>query len=208
MDYQPPARRRHARAITATGPSGGRALQERDLWVFAYGSLIWRPGFDFAERRQARLRGYRRRFCMTSIHYRGTPDRPGLVLALDACGDGECAGVAYRVEAPRAASVLAYLRERELVSYAYVERHLPVELDDGRRVEALAYVTNPAHPQYCGHLSPEEQADVIVAASGPMGPNREYLLQTEASLAALGLDDPDLSSLAALVRARIDASLA
>jgi glutathione-specific gamma-glutamylcyclotransferase len=183
-------------------------LRERDLWVFAYGSLLWRPGFAFDERRGARLKGFRRRFCMTSIHYRGTPQRPGLVLALDACDGAECAGLAYRVAADRAEAALAYLRERELVSYAYLERRLPVEIDDGRVVEALAYVTNPDHPQYCGHLTPEQQAEVILAATGPMGPNRDYLLETEASLLALGLHDPDLTRLASLVRARIRQPLA
>lgn len=178
-------------------------MLEADLWVFAYGSLIWRPGFAYAERRPARLKGYRRRFCMSSIHYRGTPERPGLVLALDAAAGGACAGLAYRVERAEAAGVHAYLRERELVSYAYDEARLTVALDDGASVEALAYVTNPAHPQYRGGLTLEEQAAVIAAARGPMGPNAEYLLQTEAALVALGLEDPDLRALADLVRGRL-----
>lgn len=181
-------------------------MTESDLWIFAYGSLIWRPGFDFAERRPAHLRGYRRRFCMTSIHYRGTPERPGLVLALDECEGAECAGLAYRVAPPHAAEVHAYLRRRELVSYAYDERFLPLTLDDGRTVEALAYVTNTEHPQYCGDLDLAAQAAMIATAVGPMGPNVEYLLQTEASLLALGIEDPDLSRLAALVRERLGAS--
>ncbi len=170
------------------------------VWVFAYGSLLWRPGFDFAERRPATLQGWWRAFCMTSIHYRGTPEAPGLVLALDAEAGGRCAGLAYRVEAARAEAVVAYLRERELVSYAYDEMRLPVRLDDGREVEALAYVTNRAHPQYRGGLGLDEQAAVIARAVGPMGPNVEYLMNTIASLAALGIDDPDLSRLAELVR--------
>ena len=90
------------------------------FWVFGYGSLIWQPGFDFADRRVATLTGYRRAFCMTSIVYRGTPEAPGLVLALDrGDGAGSCVGVAYQVAAEGAAATLAYLRERELVSYAY-----------------------------------------------------------------------------------------
>lgn len=180
-------------------------MTDRDLWIFAYGSLLWRPGFTPAERRRARLAGYRRRFCMTSVHYRGTPERPGLVLALDACDGAECEGLAYRVEATQAEAVHAYLRERELVSYAYDERFLAVRLDDGSEVAALAYVTNPGHPQYCGHLGLDEQAGIIAAAIGPMGPNVEYLLQTEASLHALGIDDPDLGTLSALVRQRLEA---
>jgi glutathione-specific gamma-glutamylcyclotransferase len=99
--------------------------------------------------------------------------------------------------------VHAYLQERELVSYAYDERRLPVVLDGGETVEALAYVTNTAHPQYRGGLSLAEQAAVIAAAAGPMGPNADYLLRTEASLAAHGLADADLSALSALVRARL-----
>ena len=180
-------------------------MEDRDLWVFAYGSLIWRPGFPYAEHRRARLIGYRRRFCMTSIHYRGTPERPGLVLAL-APEPGECAGLAYRVAGRDAAAVLGYLRERELVSYAYDERRLPVVLETGATVEALAYLTNTAHPQYRGDLSLDEQAEVIARAAGPMGPNADYLLKTQESLAAHGIDDPDLDALAALVRTRLRAA--
>ena len=174
-----------------------------DLWVFGYGSLVWAPGFAFAERRLATLQGYRRAFCMTSIHYRGTPEAPGLVLALDRADTGACAGVAYRVEAPQAAEVLAYLRARELVSYAYDEARLAVTLDGGEEVEAVTYVTNRAHPQYRGGLSLETQAAVIARAIGPRGPNAEYLLNTAAGLAALGIADPDLERLAALVRSTV-----
>lgn len=175
-------------------------MAARDLWVFAYGSLIWRPDFAYAERLRARLPGYRRRFCMASIRYRGTPEAPGLVLALAPDADGACAGLAYRVPGEAAAEVRAYLQARELVSYAYLERHLPVELETGATVEALAYVTDPDHPQYRGGLSLDEQAAVIARARGPMGPNVDYLMQTEASLAAHGLPDPEISALATLVR--------
>ena len=177
-----------------------------DLWVFGYGSLIWHPGFDFDDRRLAVLRGYRRAFCMTSIAYRGTPEAPGLVLALDADADGSCAGVAYHVPAATAAATHAYLRERELVSYAYDEARVALVLDDGRAVEALAYVSNRAHPQYAGGLTLEDQAEVIARARGPRGPNADYLLNTVDSLAALGLHDPDLVRLAGMVRARIGGS--
>jgi glutathione-specific gamma-glutamylcyclotransferase len=182
---------------------GKSEMTDAGLWVFAYGSLMWRPGFDFAERRVATLQGYRRRFCMTSVHYRGTPERPGLVLALDADEAGHCAGVVYRVEGPHSAATLAYLRERELVSYAYCEIIHEVELDDGRRVEALVYVSDRGHPQYLGGLTIEEQADVISRAVGPMGPNAEYLMNTIESLDALGVADPDLQQLATLVRGRL-----
>lgn len=171
-----------------------------DVWIFGYGSLIWKPGFDWAERRLAALTGWRRSFCMSSIHYRGTPEAPGLVLALDADPEGLCHGVAYRLAPGTAEATLAYLRARELVTDAYDEHRLPLALDDGRRVEAYAYVMNRAHPQYRGGLSLVEQAEVIARAAGPMGPNAEYLLNTVASLDALGLEDAELAELAALVR--------
>lgn len=183
-----------------TGVSG-------DLWVFGYGSLIWHPGFDFDDRRLAVLAGYRRAFCMTSIVYRGTPEAPGLVLALDADPAGRCAGLAYHVPAATAAATHAYLRERELVSDAYDEARVALVLDDGRTVEAIAYVSNRGHAQYAGGLSLDQQAEVIARARGPRGANADYLINTVESLAALGLDDPDLARLAALVRARLAAAV-
>jgi cation transport protein ChaC len=174
----------------------------QDAWVFAYGSLIWRPGFAFAERRLATLDGYRRSFCMASIRYRGTPEAPGLVLALDVDPAGACEGLAYRLSAESREATVAYLRARELISYAYDEARLPLRLDDGRRVEALAYVTNRAHPQYRGGLSLDDQAEVIARAHGPMGPNVEYLMNTVEGLSALGLVDPELDRLVELVRRR------
>lgn len=173
------------------------------FWVFGYGSLIWQPGFAFADRRVATLHGYRRAFCMSSIVYRGTPEAPGLVLALDrGDGAGHCVGVAYQVAPEEAQGTLAYLRERELVSYAYTEAVLAVDLEDGARVEALTYVSNPSHPQYRGGLTLEAQAEIIARAVGPRGPNEEYLRNTVAGLDALGLHDPDLARLSELVAAR------
>jgi cation transport protein ChaC len=174
-----------------------------DLWVFGYGSLIWQPGFAFEERFVATLRGYRRAFCMSSVVYRGTPEAPGLVLALDADPEGACAGVAYRVAGGASEAVLAYLRERELVSYAYSEVRLPVEIAGRGSVEAVAYVSDPAHPQYRGGLGLEAQAEVIARARGPRGANADYLFNTIDGLDALGLADPGLARLAELVRQRL-----
>lgn len=174
---------------------------DQPLWVFGYGSLIWDPGFAFADRRRARLVGWRRSFCMHSIHYRGTPEAPGLVLALDADPSGSCEGVAYGVDAAQAGAVTDYLRARELISYAYVEARLPVILDDGRSVPALTYVINRDHSQYAGHLPPEDQARIIAERSGERGPNADYLYATAAHLHDLGVPDPDLDWLAARVRA-------
>jgi len=171
------------------------------MWVFGYGSLVWNPGFDAAERVIARLPGYRRSFCMRSIHHRGTPEAPGLVLALDAVAGGSCEGVALRAEAARADEVLACLRARELISSAYLERRVEVALADGRRVEALTYVVDPEHEQYCGGLDLEEQAQIIARAQGGRGPNTEYLFNTTTHLRELGLHDGELDWLVRRVRA-------
>ncbi|MDR5654921.1 gamma-glutamylcyclotransferase [Ruixingdingia sedimenti] len=171
-----------------------------ELWVFGYGSLIWNPGFAVAERAVARLPGWRRSFCMWSIHHRGTPEAPGLVLALDAAAGMACQGVAFRVAPGTEEETLAGLRERELVSSAYLETVQPLYLADGRARQALAYVVDPDHVQYCGGLDPEEQARIIARATGGRGPNRDYLWNTAAHLAELGIADPDLEWLAARVR--------
>ena len=172
-----------------------------DLWIFGYGSLIWNPGFAHSAARIATLSGYRRTFCMRSIHHRGTPARPGLVLALDAEPGAECRGLAFRVAAPIAEETLEYLRARELISAAYVETRQPLALEDGQTVMAVAYVIERAHDQYCGGLTLEEQAQIIARAHGGRGPNCDYLHQTAAHLAQLGLNDPDLDWLSARVRA-------
>lgn len=171
------------------------------LWVFGYGSLMWNPGFAHEEREIARLAGYHRSFCMRSIHHRGTVERPGLVLALDAMAGAACDGVAFRVAAERAEATRAYLRERELISAAYLERVLPVDLAGGRRVEALCFVIDPEHAQYCGGMALEDQARIIAGARGGRGPNDEYLFNTAEHLAGIGLADDDLLWLADRVRA-------
>ncbi|MGD9294896.1 MAG: gamma-glutamylcyclotransferase [Roseobacter sp.] len=170
------------------------------MWVFGYGSLLWNPGFDVAEQVIATLPGYARSFCMRSIHHRGTEENPGLVLALDADPAHTCEGVALAVKKGSEADTLAYLRERELISSAYLERELEVDLKDGRRVTAVAYVINPGHVQYCGGLPLEEQARIIARAVGGMGPNTEYLYNTAQHLTEIGLHDPDLEWLSQRVR--------
>ena len=175
-----------------------------DLWVFAYGSLMWKPGFDYEERRRARLPGYVRRFCLDSITYRGTPDYPGLVLALDEEPVEACEGVAYRVAAPARRAVHDYLRARELVTYSYLEKFLPLDLEGGERVEALAYVMDRAHRQYRGGLSRDEQAEVIARAVGPAGSNVEYLENTIRHLADLGVEDVEMAD----IHRRVSALLA
>tara|TARA_R110002049_G_scaffold29972_3_gene102068 strand:+ start:15940 stop:16464 length:525 start_codon:yes stop_codon:yes gene_type:complete len=162
------------------------------MWVFGYGSLLWNPGFEVAESVIATLPGYARSFCMRSIHHRGTEAEPGLVLALDAVPGSACEGVALRVAEGHEASTLAYLRERELISSAYLEETLTAHLTDGRDVDALVYVIDAAHVQYCGALPLEEQAQIIARAVGDRGPNTEYLFNTANHLAEVGLHDPAL----------------
>ncbi|MFA5580390.1 MAG: gamma-glutamylcyclotransferase [Paracoccaceae bacterium] len=175
----------------------------QQIWIFGYGSLIWNPGFRWGERVIARLVGYQRSFCMHSIHHRGSPEAPGLVLALDAAEGAICDGVAFCVAGADADETLAYLRERELISSAYREAVLPLDLADGRRVDALAYVIDRDHVQYCGDLALEEQASIIAHATGGRGPNAEYLHNTVQHLDALGLEDAPLRWLDARVRSMV-----
>lgn len=175
-------------------------MTPRPLWVFGYGSLMWNPGFEAAERQLATLPGFARTFCMWSIHHRGTEDDPGLVLALDPHPDQVCRGLAFRVADERAEETIAYLRERELISSAYLEEQHDVDLDDGRRVRAVTYVIDTAHRQYCGGMPLERQADIIAHATGGRGPNTEYLWNTVAHLEELGIEDAELEWLARRVR--------
>jgi glutathione-specific gamma-glutamylcyclotransferase len=170
-----------------------------DLWIFGYGSLLWNPGFVPVEAVTARLFGWHRSFCMLSIHHRGTEDDPGLVLALDAAPFAVCTGRALRVAKDEEGAVLAALRERELISSAYVEREFPVQLSDGREVSALTYVVDPAHRQYCRFDLPT-QAAMIARAKGGRGPNADYLFKTADHLASIGIDDPEIAALAGMVR--------
>lgn len=172
------------------------------LWVFGYGSLIWNPGFPVAQQRIARAKGWHRSFCMRSIHHRGTVDDPGLVLALDRAEAAFCDGVAFAVPPGAEAATIATLRERELISSAYLETTLTVDTDQGP-ITALTYVIDPDHDQYCGGLALETQAQIIAQAVGGRGPNRDYLWATTTHLADLGIADPDLEWLATRVRALI-----
>lgn len=170
-----------------------------DVWVFAYGSLMWRPGFPCEEARHARLTGYRRCFCIYSVHHRGTPARPGMVLGLDR--GGACEGIAYRVAAPNAAETVRYLRAREQVNGVYREAHVPVELIEGprREVLALAYIVERAHPNYAGRLPLARQARLIRGGQGVSGNNLDYLISTLRHLDELGIRERELERLLAVI---------
>ena len=168
-------------------------LPSGDLWVFGYGSLMWRPGFDYVERQLAWLRGYHRALCIYSHVHRGTPERPGLVLGLDR--GGSCRGVAFRVEAAKAEATIAYLRAREQVTAVYVERWVRLRLDDGREVVAVTYVVDRAHVQYAGKLPLETILEYVRRGVGQSGDNPAYVLNTHRHLAELSLRDPILAQL-------------
>ncbi|MDP5307815.1 gamma-glutamylcyclotransferase [Paracoccus spongiarum] len=177
---------------------------QKVFWIFGYGSLMWDPGFHPAETVKARLAGYARTFCMRSTRYRGTTETPGLVLGLDVDQGAECSGLALRVAEEDHDHVMLYLRERELVTGAYQEQLVTVALEDGRRIEAIAYVMRRDHEQYVGNLCHREQAEIIARATGGRGPNAEYLFNTARHLAEIGLADPWLEELSADVRRLLD----
>jgi glutathione-specific gamma-glutamylcyclotransferase len=165
-----------------------------ELWVFGYGSLIWRPGFPYVERRKARLFGAHRALCVYSWVHRGTREKPGLVLGLDR--GGTCLGIAFRVEALERENVIAYLREREQITAVYLERTRPVRFENGSTATALAFLVDRTHPQYAGKLDEETMFRFVVDAEGQSGANREYVINTAEHLAELGVKDVALERLA------------
>jgi len=182
----------------------------KDLWVFGYGSLMWRPGFAHDRAARAQLRGHSRAFCIYSVHHRGTAARPGLVLGLDR--GGVCDGVAFRVPAARVADTLGYLREREQVTGVYRETLCAVRLTGGigpqegpdasagtpGEVAALVFLVERAHPQYAGPLPLNAQAQLIRGAVGISGRNLDYLVSTLAHLRELGISEPSLERLSTI----------
>jgi cation transport protein ChaC len=161
--------------------------------VFGYGSLMWRPGFHFIERRAAGLAGRRRAFCIYSVHHRGVPGRPGLVLGL--APGGSVRGAAYRIAPADWPDVIAYLREREQPTETYVERQVNIRLDDTRRVQALAYLSDTSHPQWAGDLTLAEQARLIAQGAGLSGRNVDYLRDLVAHLRDEGIADAGMERL-------------
>ena len=172
-------------------------MNDKDIWIFGYGSLVWQPGFKFENHEIGILENYKRSFCIWSVHYRGTPEKRGLVLALDKVKGSKCDGLLFKVKAKNSDSVLSYLRKRELISDAYLEDIVNVKLNSGSIVKAYTYVVNRDHEQYAGLLSKEEQASIINSAKGSKGLNTEYLYNVTRCLRDLDIKDLELEKLTA-----------
>ena len=170
------------------------------IWVFGCGSLMWQPDFSYLEVSPALLRGYHRALCVYSTRYRGTPERPGLVMGLDR--GGSCRGRAFRVAAAEAEAVLAYLDGREMLTGVYRPDFVGVRLDDGRRVAAYAFIVRRDHRQYTGKLPPERAAELIVQGHGGRGSSLEYLQNTVTHLLGMGIRDKALQRVLEAVQAR------
>ena len=172
------------------------AHETGDLWVFGYGSLMWRPGFDALERVPARLIGLHRALCVFSFVHRGTPEKPGLVLGLDR--GGMCRGIAYRVAAGKRDETIAYLRSREQVTSVYLEtvRRIALEDEARRQVRALTYIVDRGHVQYAGRLAVAESVHYVRQGFGGSGANRDYVVETVRALEALGYRETDLHAIA------------
>jgi cation transport protein ChaC len=174
--------------------------ETRDHWVFGYGSLMWRPGFPYLERAAATLHGRRRAFCIYSVHHRGTHARKGLVLGL--APGGAVRGIAYRVAPSDWPATYTYLMEREQPTETYVEARVAVRLADGRRIEALSFLSDKAHPQWAGALGLERQAELIAGATGLSGRNVDYLADLVMHLREEGIRDRPMETLLHMVQTR------
>ena len=177
-----------------------RSPPPSERWVFGYGSLMWRPGFEYLERAPARHHGRRRAFCIYSVHHRGTPERPGLVLGL--APGGSVAGVAYRVSESRWPEIHGYLLEREQPTETYIEASIELRLNGGRRARSLAFLSDRHHPQWAGDLTVDAQADLIAGAAGLSGRNVDYLRDLVDHLRDAGIADAGMTRLLRMVEAR------
>jgi cation transport protein ChaC len=170
-----------------------------DLWVFGYGSLMWRPGFEYIEKAPARLIGEHRALCVYSFDHRGTPEKPGLVLGLDR--GGACRGIAFRVAPEMREATIEYLRAREQTTHVYREVMRSVWLNNEaqQRVSALTYVADRGHVQYAGRLPLSEQLRIVRQGHGRSGNNRDYVLATVKAIEAEGFRDEPLHRLASML---------
>lgn len=178
-------------------------LRQRDLWIFGYGSLMWSPGFRASETSTGLVRGYHRALCILSHRYRGTPDKPGLVMGL--CRGGSCWGMAFRVPAARARRVLIALWKREMLNRVYKPTLIPVVVESGRRVRALAFVADTSHRQFVRELDLHGRARLVAQGVGQRGRCVDYIRNTLEHMLELGVNDPHL---ARILDAALDVSRA
>jgi cation transport protein ChaC len=165
---------------------------DTDVWLFGYGSLIWNPIIRYEERCVARVHGFHRRFCLWSHVNRGSMQKPGLVLGLDA--GGSCHGVAFRIAARHAAEELRLLWRREMVLGSYCPRWVPIDAG-GSAMRAITFVVNRRHPSYAGKLPLETVIRTLVSTRGYLGTSAEYLLETVKGLVEHGVRDAYLMEL-------------
>lgn len=163
------------------------------FWVFAYGSLIWRPGFKYIDSAKVTLLGYRRSLCIQSWHHRGTRADPGLVFGLKA--DGNCEGMAFLVDPADRVGVIDYLYDRELLSYCYIPMQIPMSFANGRHEHALAFVANPDDPQYIKDITIKGAAQIVSSAEGASGANQDYVVNTWSHLHQMDIHDDWLDQL-------------
>jgi len=166
-------------------------LPRGDLWVFGYGSLMWSPGFRHSEKATALVRGYHRSLCILSSRYRGTPEKPGLVMGL--CRGGSCWGMAFRVPSARVRRVLAALWKREMLNKVYKPTLIPVTVAPGRSLRALAFVADTAHRQFVKELDLHGRARLVAQGIGQRGRCVDYIRNTLEHMLALGVNDPHLA---------------
>ena len=181
-------------ANTNSSPRSGDVASPLDCyieWIFAYGSLVWRPGFEFEHSILAELRGWKRQFSQQSPDHRGTPELPGRVLTLASDEQASCQGIAYRVAASQLDLIVDYLDVRE--SGGYSRQFVNVDLNDGRQVRALTYIALPDNPHACSGEPLETLIELIKTRHGPSGSNLDYVVNLAKSLAAHGIEDAELA---------------
>lgn len=193
MSRSPPERWTEAQMQASLASSLAHWDRQRPLWVFGYGSLVWKPEFEFEAREPARIRGYHRRLCLRSVLYRGTHDCPGIVAGLDR--GGSCLGMAYRIGAAEVTPVFEQLWEREMFLGSYRPTWMRAQLRSGAQAEALAFVVRRDAFNYCGGLAEDDVVEILVTARGVRGTSLDYLQRTVAALHEAGLRDPHLERL-------------
>ncbi len=182
----------------------GIEYPEGDFWVFAYGSLMWNPEFEYLRSEIACLEGYHRCLCLWSVEHRGTPERPGLVMGLD--HGGSCLGRAFLVSGDRAPSIIDRLNQREMITGAYLSEMQPLRLATDEMVEGICLIARKNHPQYAPHLELNTVVELVRHAHGNRGSNLEYVLNTVQHLREMGLPDAQLDRVARQLEATAGAT--